>query len=49
MTYNKPEIAKLDCATKAIQGNLGKPSSLWPDFTQGKQMAATPQAYEADE
>lgn len=49
MTYNKPEVVKLDRAGKVIQGTQGKPSNLYADFTQGMQKAATPLAYEADE
>jgi len=50
MTYNKPEVVKLDCAVKAIQGVQGKPNSLYTDANPRTSIqAATPMAYEADE
>ena len=50
MTYNKPEVVKLDCAVKAIQGTVGKPSTIYADADpRNSSKAATPLAYEADE
>jgi hypothetical protein len=47
MTYNKPEILKLDSALSAIQGNnKGTPHS---DNAGSSQPPATPNAYESDE
>jgi len=47
MTYNKPEVVKLDSALNAIQGyNKGDSSE---DNAGASQPLATTAAYEADE
>lgn len=50
MTYNKPEVAKLDSALNLIQGSSsGKPSTVQPDSSQTDHRVTTIGAYEADE
>jgi hypothetical protein len=48
MTYNKPEIVKLDSGLCAIQGNTPKTFST-QDNTYPHPDNATPNAYESDE
>ena len=48
MTYNKPEVVKLDCAVKAIQG-VNKPVNATHFDISTLQNTATVGAYEADE
>ncbi len=48
MTYHKPEVVKLDCAVKAIQGTL-KPPDVYQDSRHPLMWNATIGAYEADE
>jgi len=47
MTYNKPEVVKLDSALKAVQGIVKDGEPFLDVRTQ--QDNATPAAYEADE
>ncbi len=50
MTYNKPEVVKLDSAVNAIQGISGKPSTFYTDANpRNSNKALTSMAYEADE
>ena len=51
MTYNKPEVVKLDNAVEAIQGSQSsKPSNMYQDAAFPHPVnAATIVAYEADE
>jgi len=51
MTYNKPEVVKLDNAVEAIQGSQSsKPSNMYQDAAFPHPVnAATIGAYEADE
>jgi len=50
MTYNKPEVVKLDSAVKAIQSHVIDKNQLqFPDARQNQVLNATPAAYESDE
>jgi hypothetical protein len=48
MTYNKPEVVKLDSAVESIQG-VNKPSQQAFDIRTQQVLAATSAAYESDE
>jgi hypothetical protein len=48
MTYNKPEVTKLDNAVNAIQSGLFK-TSIYVDSRHTSEENATASAYEADE
>jgi len=48
MTYNKPEVAKLNSAVEAIQAGVIKHTQTYLD-ANGVDFNATATAYEADE
>jgi hypothetical protein len=48
MKYSKPEVNNLDQALSAIQ-HFGKPASVAYDIPLNESLAATTNAYEADE
>jgi hypothetical protein len=49
MTYNKPEVLKLDGALSAIQGSGKIPPSSTDNNDAYPPDSATPSAYESDE
>ena len=49
MTYNKPEVVKLDSALGAIQGTDKAPPWMYRDNAPPHANDATAGAYEADE
>jgi hypothetical protein len=48
MTYNRPEVIKLNSALRAIQG-IDKPLFVFPDALYPDYFDATIGAYESDE
>ncbi len=49
MTYNKPEVIKLECAVNAIQGTLKGGTQYLDAVAPYPENASTIMAYEGDE